>query len=602
MARLRSYFFERPLLGFLLLCAVVKGALVLSLADVFFYGEELEKGTAAKAMLDSLPVPHHQLAYHYYEGGGFVVSHLKALAFLAVGENVLAHKLVALVFVLGVLAAGWGFVKASFGTRAASWFALLFIFAPESFQKLSLINLGIHIEASVFLFGTLWLGARLAFGEQRRRREWLLLGLVTGFGLYFSYQLGLAAAWVALVLAVRRPREVFGVGGLLGVLGTVLGALPLIWMYGLVGDAIFDIHGEAIAGEEAGPSKLQLLSEFGRSVFVDADFGSRLTATAWVVATVLTPLVLLRRGRESTRGREAALYVFGYCALFALVYLGSGFTQGRVFHFFVLLRLAPAWIFATVLVAAALANLQARGDKRAQLVSAVAGTLLLALGLRATWSALHTGSPSTPRVNWHVLTHAKGYSYDQYFAKVLWHMDGDARAKLELLEAFDEPARPWLRAEAVGNLYRATGLGTEASLAAVFTEIESLPPERLEDYVFGLGPLVVISSGWNPGPQIAQWDAQPAAMTDLLIEAVARFGLGGYPLRENVDREVAWSANLQRPELYWRGLGRWIYSRFRLHEAHAIDFIAPYDEPVRAALLDGYRAEREWHTLSDRLP
>lgn len=180
MARLRSYFFERPLLGFLLLCAVVKGALVLSLADVFFYGEELEKGTAAKAMLDSLPVPHHQLAYHYYEGGGFVVSHLKALAFLAVGENVLAHKLVALVFVLGVLAAGWGFVKASFGTRAASWFALLFIFAPESFQKLSLINLGIHIEASVFLFGTLWLGARLAFGEQRRRREWLLLGLVTG--------------------------------------------------------------------------------------------------------------------------------------------------------------------------------------------------------------------------------------------------------------------------------------------------------------------------------------------------------------------------------------------------------------------------------------
>ena len=66
---------------------VVKIVLVLSLADVFFYCEELEKGTAAKAMIDGLPVPHHQLAYHYYEGGGFVISHLKAAAFLLVGEN-----------------------------------------------------------------------------------------------------------------------------------------------------------------------------------------------------------------------------------------------------------------------------------------------------------------------------------------------------------------------------------------------------------------------------------------------------------------------------------------------------------------------------------
>ena len=53
-----------------LLCLAVKAGLVLSLADVFFYGEELEKGTAAKAMLDGLDVPHHQLAYHYYEAEG----------------------------------------------------------------------------------------------------------------------------------------------------------------------------------------------------------------------------------------------------------------------------------------------------------------------------------------------------------------------------------------------------------------------------------------------------------------------------------------------------------------------------------------------------
>ena len=100
------------------LCLAVKALLVVFLADVFFYGEELEKGTAAKAMLDGLQVPHHQLAYHYYEGGGFVISHLKALAFLVVGESILAHKLVALLAVGLVFWAGWRLVRHHFGTRA----------------------------------------------------------------------------------------------------------------------------------------------------------------------------------------------------------------------------------------------------------------------------------------------------------------------------------------------------------------------------------------------------------------------------------------------------------------------------------------------------
>ena len=42
-------------------------------------------GTKAQinALLDGLPLPWHALAFHPYEGGGFVVSHLDALAFLA---------------------------------------------------------------------------------------------------------------------------------------------------------------------------------------------------------------------------------------------------------------------------------------------------------------------------------------------------------------------------------------------------------------------------------------------------------------------------------------------------------------------------------------
>ena len=76
----------RSYLPWVALLLLARGVLVLSLGDAFFYGEELEKATAAKAMLDGLDLDHHHLAYHYYEGGGFVISHLKALAFFVFGE------------------------------------------------------------------------------------------------------------------------------------------------------------------------------------------------------------------------------------------------------------------------------------------------------------------------------------------------------------------------------------------------------------------------------------------------------------------------------------------------------------------------------------
>ncbi len=591
MKRAWSLISAKPLLACLALCLVVKSLLVLSLADVFFYGEELEKGTAAKAMLDSLAVPHHQLAYHYYEGGGFVISHLKALAFLAVGQNLLAHKLVALAFMLAVLAAGWQFTRAAFGERAARWFGVLLVLAPASFQKLSLINLGIHFEACLFLFGVLGLGLRLARAESSPKREWFSLGLVTGFGLYFSYQVALAAGWVALVLAFTRRREVFGLGGVFGLLGTLVGALPLLVMYSLVGAELFNIHGDSITGAASGPSNLQLFGEFARSVFIEADFGARVTAYVWVFATLAATYVL---HASCAATRRSCHFVLGYLGLFALVYATSGFLQGRVFHFFVLLRLAPVWVFATVLVAAALGSLQ--GSPRAGLrrVALVFGGLLLAVGLRASVEVMATGHPESLFSNLGVLRRSKGYSYDQYFAKVFWHFDGEVADKLELVEAFDEPARAWLRAEAVGNLMRDGSLAPGQSVPLALGVFGQLDPARLADYEFGLGPLVVIGSNWDAGRALALVDANPGELGALLIEAVGRFGAGGHPLRVNLDREVQRAAQCSRPELYWRGLGRWVYNRFRLSEARAAAFCGVYDERVTTALMEGYRAERAW--------
>src|SRR5690349_14316110 len=188
-------------------CAA-RGILLVFFADVFGYGEELEKGCEAKAMLDGLPVPHHQLAYQYYEGGGFVVSHLDALAFALFGESLLAIKLVALALGVATLGAGWKLCERLGGRGAARSFALLFVLAPASVQKLSVLALGIHFHALLFVALVLESTAGIVLERDLRPRAWLQLGLLAGFGLYFSYLLALTIAVAAtlLVVALRGER------------------------------------------------------------------------------------------------------------------------------------------------------------------------------------------------------------------------------------------------------------------------------------------------------------------------------------------------------------------------------------------------------------
>ena len=141
--------------------ALLRALSIVALSDIFFWGEELEKGAAAKALLDGIDVAHHRLAYHYYEGGGFAISHLNALLFSVVGENLLAIRLGGLLTCLLVFCAFWRLIDHHFGRRAARCGALLFLFGPGSFQRYSLLSLGIHFEAMVFGLFILDQGLRL---------------------------------------------------------------------------------------------------------------------------------------------------------------------------------------------------------------------------------------------------------------------------------------------------------------------------------------------------------------------------------------------------------------------------------------------------------
>jgi hypothetical protein len=64
----------RPLLPHIGVLLLARSILILSLAEVFFAGEELAHGAATVAILDGLPVALPRLSYQYYEGGGLIAS------------------------------------------------------------------------------------------------------------------------------------------------------------------------------------------------------------------------------------------------------------------------------------------------------------------------------------------------------------------------------------------------------------------------------------------------------------------------------------------------------------------------------------------------
>lgn len=580
------------LFGLVALAVCVKAVLALSLADVFFYGEELEKGAAAKAMLDGLGVPHHQLAYHYYEGGGFVTSHLVALVFAVVGENLLAHKLVALGWFTAILVVGWTFLRRTFGVSASLWFAALLILSPASFQKLSSLSLGIHFEATLFLLLAFWLTLRIGFQKDLRLRTHALLGLVVGLGTYFSYQTALVGAWCLVWLLLRHPGRTLGLGGLAGLAGTALGLIPLVWMWTLVGEAVFDIHGTTRV--ERPPSSVQLRSFLLAIYGEESALGSRVGPFVWPLAALCAALATgFDRRDERQAERRRFLFVSGFALLWCTVYALSPFVQPRVPHFFYLLRLAPLWIVSLLVIAIALGQRFGLHARPGRGLALAGGGALLALGMWNTLQILGEGTPRELRSGWNELRAHKGYVYASYFDKFEKHLSGDDAQRLSVLLRFDEPDRESLVVAAVGAVFSDPG----PNLAARFADAERvlaevLPEQDREAGWIGLGRLLVVGSGWNAPLALTRLEGLPAdRRRDLLAEGVGRFGNGGHPTEAALLALLDATHASPLAEPFARGLGSQLALRHRLHPARAETFLDGIG-PHQAALRAGYERAR----------
>jgi len=577
-----------PWLAFLALRALA----VAAAGDVFFYAEELEKGTAAKAILDGIDLPYALLPFHPYEGGGFVVSHLKALAFLLVGESLLAHKLVALATSSAVLLAGWSFAARHLSARAASLFAWLFALAPVAFQKLSLLSLGIHFEAVAFVLFVLDRGLRLATDAEPRARDVALLGLAGGFGLYFSYQVAPALLWVALVLVVRR-RSLLGPRPLAtAALAFLVGFAPWLAMARAVGvEALLDIHGQELARPAAGG--LENLRALLGSLLA----GPPLATARLVAGALLIGLVLGAWFARAARAERAVLvHLLGFALLWGVAWVRGGFVLPRMTSFVGWQRLAPLFGVTWLALAGGLDRLLAApralgGAARAALA------LLVASGLAGSATIVLEGRLGDAAANLRFLATTKGYAYQGYLAVVLPRCGDGPVARARPWLGFDEPAREMLAAELTTATFARGGgappaPGTRPServekfARALVTEERPLPPGAARAIergaLLGAGPVLARAARRDLERELELVLAEPPERRSLLAQAFGRYGrdlaLSPAIVREEVER----FAGRPGTEPVLEGIGYRVFRRFVLQ---------PYGGPALAAKP---RAALEW--------
>ncbi len=552
--------------------------LVASVADVFGYGEECGKAAAAKAMLDGLPVEHYRLAYVYHEGGGFVITHLKALAFLLVGPTVLANKLVALFTSALALLAGLRLAFVHFGSRAAWIFGLAFVFAPDAFLRFSLLSLGTHFEAAIFIALAIHLTLRIVSRESTTR-TWLALGLVLGFGVYFALVTLAAVVWVALALVLCARAELTPRRVGTAFAGAIVGALPLWWMMSHVGlDAV------RVRAKEGGASASVTRFEAARDLFSAFDRGE---LGPWLLAIGFVLLAFagwraLRAHPDELRARKLKL-VGAFVPVFLVLYLASGLAIRPDVGWFFFLRLAPVWFVGTLFVAACAASALDSTDRLRRTGALAALLTILGVGAADLFALARTGDPSRPLANLAECRDTKGYDYAEYFDKFQHHLEGSLEDKIAILRRFDDRSSLLLPAINL-SLFEHAGV----SLADAVAISKRAYGEEWFVAVQGLRFFVHPKFGHDIPAAFAAIESFDGLERQMLATAIGRAGLGPRFLADKIARQIELDVPTELRSAYLAGTGWRIHRAFALRPDLGREFIARYPPDVAVHLTAGF--------------
>lgn len=586
------------LLGALVLA---RAALVLSLAECFFGGEELAHGTSAKALLDGLGVPLPRLAYQHYEGGGLLAALITAPLFASLGPSLLSLKLVAFGFDALNLLLGRALAARCFGIGAAWIFGGLYVFGPNACQQMALLNVGNHHMAIGPYFLIALLALRLTLrepGERARVGTCLALGLAAGFGCFLNFLCIPLVGFFALALIALPPRLLDARAWSLLALGWCVGFAPGWWTMHEVGlHAYLDIHGVHLLDSLGAPPTAADGPWLLALLFAALDLRGELQLVALTALPLLGAAWWLR-GRaaqsEARRAQRAFALLAAYLVALSLASVFSRFAPTYFSHYGVGMRFLPHWALAALLSAAVLARASASPRRALARAARALALLLVCAGASGTLALARAGAAENAAQAWRLLVRTKGYSYEEYLPKLSAHLEGSPAERLAVVLRFDESDPGPLRAAAMSALLPELPGGVRPLVAWA----REHDPEGWLQLLHGAGGRLVRAD--MPYPRMLRLLEQSefdAATRASLERALGQTGPQAHLGPRAFEREVeALIAEHAPPSAYF-GAGVRIQAGFRLAPRAGREFVLGFGPLYAPQIARGFEYALAWNTL-----
>jgi len=166
--------------------------LVSSQRDAIYDANEFFPGTVAMELIQGPSLPFPKLFPDDHNFGSIVNGICMVPFFLLFGPSVASEKMVPILFSLGVLVLWYLLLKRFFNRTAALLASLLFIFSPTIYIKCSVLSIGSHPESSLFMAAGLFLSGLIFLEGKKENIYFMLLGLISGFGFFYSFLCGVA--------------------------------------------------------------------------------------------------------------------------------------------------------------------------------------------------------------------------------------------------------------------------------------------------------------------------------------------------------------------------------------------------------------------------
>jgi hypothetical protein len=158
-------------------------------SHIIFSDNELLSGTIGKEIANGPKWPIYQYHKYSHTGGILIISFLKAAFFSIFGDSIYSNSASSLfTFSIAILVIFYLLGYNFFGKKVALFSSLLFIFSPTLFIGYSLLAKGAYYEATLLHLTAVYIFFSICIPQKKNYYIRLaLLGLLSGFGVYFNY-------------------------------------------------------------------------------------------------------------------------------------------------------------------------------------------------------------------------------------------------------------------------------------------------------------------------------------------------------------------------------------------------------------------------------